>query len=76
MSPYFEMIRLHGFEVSKELRKERMREAELWRLYSAYIQPRWLTRQGCQLLCRLGAQLIRVGRYLQTLTESRDLLKA
>ena len=72
MLPYFEQIRLYGFE----LRKERMREADRWRLLSSPTRPTWLARQGCRLLCRLGGQLIRAGQYLQTLYEPRTLVKA
>ena len=72
MSPYSEMIRLYGLE----LRRDRMREADQWRLLSASIQPAWLARQGCRLLCRLGGQLIRAGQHLQTLYESRYPLNA
>ena len=76
MSLHFEMIRLHGLEISKELRKERMREAELWRLCSTSINPTWLARQGCRLLRRLGSRLVRVGQHLQALSESPDPLHA
>jgi hypothetical protein len=72
MSPYFEQIRLYGLE----LRKERMREADQWRLSCASVHPTWLARQGCRLLCRLGGQLIRAGQYLQTSYESRSPLNA
>jgi hypothetical protein len=72
VSPYFEQIRLYGYE----LRKERMREAARWRYVAASAHSTWLARQGCRLLCRLGSQLIRVGQYLQTLYESRTLVKA
>jgi hypothetical protein len=66
------MIRLYGLE----LRRERMREADQWRLCSSSIRPTWLARQGCRLLCRLGARLIRLGHYLQTLYESRSPVNA
>jgi hypothetical protein len=72
MSPYFEQVRLYGLE----LRKERMREATVWRIRSQSIHTTWLARQGCRLLCRLGAQLIRVGEYLQTLYEPRSTVNA
>jgi len=68
MSPYFEQIRLYGLE----LRKERMREADHWRLVSASAHPTWVARQGCRLLCRLGGQLVRVGQYLQRSYESHS----
>jgi hypothetical protein len=61
MSPYSEMIRLYGLEQSKD----RMREAEQWRLLPSSIHPTWLARQGCRFLCWLGGRLIRVGQYLQ-----------
>ena len=72
MSPYFEMIRLYGLEQ----RKERMREADQWRLCPPSTHPTWLARQGRRLLCRLGGRLIRVGQYMQTLYDSRDSLNA
>ena len=72
MSPYFEQIRLYGFE----LRKERMREADHRRLVSASARPTWVARQGCWLLCRLGGQLVRVGKYLQASYESRSPVNA
>ena len=68
MSPYFEQIRLYGYE----RRKEQMRQAEQWRILPASARSTWLTREGCRLLCRVGGQLIRVGKYLQTWNESRS----
>jgi hypothetical protein len=72
MSPYFEMIRLYGYE----LRKDRLREVARWRLCCQADHPIWLVRQGRRLLCRLGGGLIRAGQYLQTLYDSRDSLGA
>jgi hypothetical protein len=73
MLPDFELIRLDGLKLYRE---QQVREADQWRLLSTPTRPTWLARQGCRLLCRLGGQLIRVGQYLQTLYESRTLVKA
>ena len=61
MSLYVELWRQYG----QECHQDRMREAAQWRLGSLCARPSWLTRQGCRLLCRLGARLVRAGRHLQ-----------
>ena len=66
------MIRLYGLEQTKE----RIREAEQWRLCLPSTHPTWLARKGRRLLCRLGGRLIRVGQTMQTLYDSRDPLYA
>ena len=61
MSLYVELWRQYGHECYQD----RVREAAQWRLGSLCARPAWLTRQGCRLLCQLGARMVRVGRYLQ-----------
>ena len=45
--------------------KDRLREADHWRLGESFARPTWLDRQRCWLLCRLGGWLIRTGQRLQ-----------
>jgi hypothetical protein len=49
------------------------RDAAKWRLLNGYRQRRsWVARCGCWLLCKIGRQLVLLGRMLQHTGQSHS----
>ena len=53
------------WQIARQQRGERMRDAEQWRLSHSSRQPTWLSQQVRWLLCQLGSWLIHMSQQPQ-----------